>query len=678
MQKIILLMDNDASFLDTYARLLKEEGYMVLQASTVEAAEALLQQRRLHLGIFDIRMLDEDDQNDLSGLLLARNPAYRHLPKLMLTGYPSYEYVREAMGAAESALPAAVNFISKEEGPAKLLQAVAQAFREHVRINPSLGIHWGEEPVSFAHLAAVSYPGIETHALPELAGALEDLFRKLFFDYRQISFSRLLWHNPGRSAVEVLAYGSAEEQYVVTLGEPAALEDERSRFQHLAPPDYSTAVLVNQLDGLQASASVWRFPGERLAAALPFPEFFTRQTDRPIRLALEDLLVGTLSCWRAHRPDPGGRQTGLTWHPRGGYAEFARAAAGWEEIAAAMTTELTQQAAAQRSGLELQVAGGQVCLQFGKRSSLACPDPVAYLLEESHWEVGAAKSAVAMGMDRLESLLVSENGRVLPTDHGRARLAPCGLDFVALEAGIRFQSLERANLLSLLDFEKQVAAARSLLAGFNANSVEPEYRKAINALGVIRQAAAECCGLDLEAYHRLSLLYSAGELLAPGAQALEGVRLPERAVLRWLHALLYTALLCRQMEGESPAAVSQKAAPRPAGQMAGGGQTASQQPAGLTTGLRVDRVRREVWVGAEKVSLSSTEFDLLAYLEGRRGQICTYREIAQAVFGDAAASEEDEKKRLTTHIYRLRKKIQRDPDNHAGLVNVPGAGYRLE
>jgi DNA-binding NarL/FixJ family response regulator len=123
----ILFADNDPDFLNTRAEFLENAGYRVLKALTLADAERLPQEAYVHLAILDVSMENDDDEKDISGLALAKNPAYRAIPKIILTCFPSYEYVREALKPQLEGLPPAVDFVAKQEGPEVLLRAIRKA-----------------------------------------------------------------------------------------------------------------------------------------------------------------------------------------------------------------------------------------------------------------------------------------------------------------------------------------------------------------------------------------------------------------------------------------------------------------------------------------------------------------------------------------------------------------------
>ena len=68
------------------------------------------------------------------------------------------------------------------------------------------------------------------------------------------------------------------------------------------------------------------------------------------------------------------------------------------------------------------------------------------------------------------------------------------------------------------------------------------------------------------------------------------------------------------------------------------------------------------------------EAELLAHLLRHRGQACSRDDLLRAVWGyDATPTT----RTVDTHVFQLRKKIERDPKAPAWLLTVHGVGYRL-
>lgn len=122
----ILFADNDPDFLATRSEFLEQAGYTVIPARNPAQAQRKLEDGGIDLAILDIRLTDDDDERDFSGLALAKEVA-RSVPKVILTGFPSVDAAREALRPQLDGLPAAVEFLSKEEGVGEMLRAVRTA-----------------------------------------------------------------------------------------------------------------------------------------------------------------------------------------------------------------------------------------------------------------------------------------------------------------------------------------------------------------------------------------------------------------------------------------------------------------------------------------------------------------------------------------------------------------------
>lgn len=122
----ILFADNDPDFLKAWAEFLEQAGYVVIPAANPIEARRKLESGKIDLAILDIRLENDEDEKDVSGLTLAKDVA-RTVPKIILTGFPSTEAAREALRPQLDGLPAAVDFVDKKEGREALLRAVRNA-----------------------------------------------------------------------------------------------------------------------------------------------------------------------------------------------------------------------------------------------------------------------------------------------------------------------------------------------------------------------------------------------------------------------------------------------------------------------------------------------------------------------------------------------------------------------
>jgi two-component system KDP operon response regulator KdpE len=75
-----------------------------------------------------------------------------------------------------------------------------------------------------------------------------------------------------------------------------------------------------------------------------------------------------------------------------------------------------------------------------------------------------------------------------------------------------------------------------------------------------------------------------------------------------------------------------------------------------------------------EVSLTATEFKLLAYLASHAGRVLTHQMILSNVWDPAEA---DKIEYLRVYMRQLRKKLEEDPEQPKMLVTEPGIGYRF-
>ncbi len=104
-------------------------------------------------------------------------------------------------------------------------------------------------------------------------------------------------------------------------------------------------------------------------------------------------------------------------------------------------------------------------------------------------------------------------------------------------------------------------------------------------------------------------------------------------------------------------------------------QAPSAGPHLLTCGaLKLDLDQRTLLVEGAPVSLTRTEFNLLAAFLANPGYTLTRDDLLEKGMGYAY---EGLGRALDTHIRNLRRKIEPDPDNPTYIQTVYGVGYRL-
>ncbi|TPW99111.1 response regulator transcription factor, partial [Schumannella luteola] len=86
--------------------------------------------------------------------------------------------------------------------------------------------------------------------------------------------------------------------------------------------------------------------------------------------------------------------------------------------------------------------------------------------------------------------------------------------------------------------------------------------------------------------------------------------------------------------------------------------------------IELDTDRRQVWAGGVEIELTTTEFELLAHLATRPGQVFSREQLLSAVWG---AVDYGGTRTVDVHLAQLRAKLG-DPDP---FRTVRGVGYAL-
>jgi len=90
--------------------------------------------------------------------------------------------------------------------------------------------------------------------------------------------------------------------------------------------------------------------------------------------------------------------------------------------------------------------------------------------------------------------------------------------------------------------------------------------------------------------------------------------------------------------------------------------------------LRVDVLGRRASLGDRALALTVREFDLLAFLVRRPGQVFTRAELLEQVWGWNFGDQST----VTVHVRRLREKIEANPTKPTRISTVWGVGYRYD
>jgi two-component system, OmpR family, response regulator RegX3 len=92
------------------------------------------------------------------------------------------------------------------------------------------------------------------------------------------------------------------------------------------------------------------------------------------------------------------------------------------------------------------------------------------------------------------------------------------------------------------------------------------------------------------------------------------------------------------------------------------------------SGVKLDRVQREVHVRGEAARLTFSEFELLTCLMAEPGRLFNRQELLRTIWGDSAYRDP---RAIDVHIRHLREKLELAPETPRLILTVRGAGYRF-
>ncbi len=656
MPGTLLLMDNMQGTLDKWGSLLEEVGYSVEKAPTLEQAEHVLTNEWVHLAILDIRMIDEDDENDISGLLLAQKPEFSDIPKIILTAFQSFEYVRAVLTPNAHGIRSAENFIAKDEGPRALIEAIAQVFKNQVRINWDLQIQWEpREHLSFFHLVSLVQKGLSNHLLAHRASEMEDLFRKLFYDYKLIRVGRLLWHDSQRFCLPVLAQtpqGTVDARLLI-CGDRERLAQDREKLGEFAPGAIREARLSGApVETTHFGTLLFELPDANIEMVQTLREIFQVGRERPLKAALANLLDEILPAWHQHGHSVGGQTELMALYRQwAGLPE-----AGAERVLVEQHVGTLIQSVRALKAIEIEQAEDRLAFRFPHQPVLNLPNPVSAVYTPLALYPQPVVCRVSPGRITLDNILVDEDQQTWLTDFGLAGQAPQWWDFICLEAAIHFDLSQTADLVSWQEFEKCVLKPAQLDEGLDQDSVPSELRTSVVLIEQVRRQAASETGPDPLPYYAGLLAWAVASM----AHYDPGILFTQADRLRGAHLLLAAAMLAGRLK-----------------------VTPSVTPQGGI--LRFDG-DGTVWIGSQRAAvleLMSAELSLLRCLfeaNAHPGQFVSRKEIVEAVYKGEKydATDKTQEQRVNALVSRLRGKIEPYPDQPRYILTTRGGGYRLQ
>lgn len=655
----ILFIDNDRDFLDARAELLEKSGFTVIKAYTLDEARHALENDYVHLAILDIRMQDEDDERDESGLRLAEDSKYRSIPKIILTAFATVKYTRQALRIQSDGSRYVYDVLAKEDSD-NFISEIQHIIDEHVGINWELAIYFAKNgPLSYRHLVSLFTTGAILYGIPDLDLQLEDLLRKLFSQYRQITLSEILWWQPGKVALKVYAFNQDGcKPIIVWLGDKYEIQESQKSYLEAQKSAQGQLQLQKEFSSvtLHLVAEAGSLTGVDLQGVKSFRSFFNESSYKDIPNPIENLICTTFAQWYQIDSRDVGRSEVISAYQ--GLLRLDQENFNPQEFKQKMQSIITDRIT--KGLVRIELTDRRMKFQFvsmpgsESRTPEDCPNPLAWLDDQiQSIDIDCTLRKGFPNLD-LNTILVDASEQTWMTDFPVLMHIPAFYPILALECFVRFDLNNNNNLRSRYDFEKRLLTNHCLAESIPASDVEPELRKLIAAILALRQAAARTFRDDLLSYYFGLLLFTIHELITNNL----AIQRTELETIELVHRLLLAGLLCEKINSimEDPEGVNDSFA---YGEFV------------------IDKDNAEVMIGKQLIHLTEIEYKLLLYLYERAGQVCKRSEIVRHVWGINDPTRNDVNSLLNSNLNRTRKKIEPIRGEEHYLITQRGKGIVL-
>lgn len=122
-QFVILLADNSPDYRNSLRGFLELGNFKVEEADSLMVALDKLETTKIDLALADLRLAQDSDEYDISGLEVAKKAKDKHIPCIIVTAFPSVEATRLAL-RSRGVTPLAEDFFPKKTGPEALLDVI--------------------------------------------------------------------------------------------------------------------------------------------------------------------------------------------------------------------------------------------------------------------------------------------------------------------------------------------------------------------------------------------------------------------------------------------------------------------------------------------------------------------------------------------------------------------------
>jgi CheY-like chemotaxis protein len=531
----ILVADNNTDSTAILSEFLQGQNYEVVIASNPRDARKILERGEIDLALLDLRLDNDHDESDKSGLRLAENRALSAIPKIMMSTHLDFYDVRTALGLVSDP-PPAVDFLSKADGLAAVAKSVRQALRAHAPLNLDLVIRCPEQsPLDWV----VSILGDEAVGTSGAAYSreLEKLLCRAFHNFSGVTVKVI----PTARRGEVLAWVETESEgmtgpaRLLRLTSSARATHEEHVAQRYGLLTEEWALLWSNVKSVNFGAWVYKAKGFELDSARTLADCFRYLTVKEANRALDgwfEKISETL--YQERCPAAEEVTLGSLYRARLGLEALT------ERVFASALREVAEYAESTLAGgVRYDRKARRLDWQLGEVPAVSCPDPSLYVFDSPRQGKRSVIQRLCLGKMDGQNILIDEEGRPWIVNATSVGPGPALSDFTALESHLRsVWSRGESGWETHLEVERRLSAQPTLDTPPDLSETgEGRLDRDLAIIAHARRLAARVPGADIGEY-QLGLLFHAARVVAdPSAE------LHARA-----RALLTAAFAARRLE----------------------------------------------------------------------------------------------------------------------------------
>ena len=639
----ILFVDDKLYALKSVSEILENAGYVVYTAQTYDSALEILENRHIHLGIFDLNLAGESESasdpepRNYEGFALANRDNFPLL-RIVYSGKTEHEIVVSALNH-----PQTVDFIVKgEDIEETLLAKVNSALVQSLRINQDLHLHWHN--TSLQQIVQTAYPELPIEQQMEHILELEDLFRMQYLDFagdicEQASITKMETDKIGRVWLKVSAYtGSGRRNdSLVLCGKRETLIIEDELFDSLSPR--SQHIPSRPFQTIHYGIHAYDVFEGNISHVHTLAHYLLKREDDFVADVLERIHSQRFQ----NRYRNSQRQEKDTLYH---LAKGEKASPDWKvterlfEIAGRIVDEW------QNLVPQLRLRSNQSQITYSTGSDeQTYPHPIIYLETLCNLEV-TRPIGMTHGDLQVNSIFANaHNDKVYLLDYTGAGERSLLRDYVTLERSIQLEIISQVNIENYQVLAKMLTGVEDDLS-----SSPVDLQRAIHHIRQIRELALQDTGCELKDYLQDFYIDLVNFLLTYPRRAFAGYE----TVRKYAHCLLLAGQICQELEENGVLAP---------------GEAVNED------GVWLDAENYRVRIYGKTIDLTEKQFGLFEYLYNNLDRNCTYADIIEKGLHEEFLHDDIklEKPRIQTAVSRLRPELSK----FGFRIEAWRNGYRL-